>query len=52
MRDESRCPWCFHSLDPVTHDPEVGCVADWEYDEHGIATKDGCDCPLTLARHR
>lgn len=51
MRDYSKCPWCGHAMTREVHDPDDGCLADWEWDEHGIATKHGCDCSLTLARH-
>lgn len=52
MRDVTKCPGCGHEMDERFHDSELGCLVGWEWDEHGIATKDGCRCPLTIAGAR
>lgn len=52
MVDMRTCPWCSHSMDEAVHDPETGCLNGWRWDEDGVATKLGCDCPLTLASER
>lgn len=39
------CPGCGHHLAAHTSD---GCLHDWEYDEDGNATHDGCYCNLRL----
>lgn len=39
---------CDHDWD--LHDPVIGCVAGWEWDETGLATTEGCECLATLAR--
>lgn len=37
-------PRCGH---PKKAHDEDGCKAGWEWDEHGYATKTGCDCEVT-----
>lgn len=41
------CPECVHLLSE--HIQGLGCQVDWEWDESGVATKDGCLCELSHA---
>lgn len=45
------CPLCDHLMHE--HDPELGCTSGWIYStvygNEGVAVRDGCTCPITLA---
>lgn len=49
MADPEDCPGCGHLLSKEVHDPRDGCLEGWDWGPDGIFTKEGCNCPLTVA---
>lgn len=49
MADEKTCKECGHHWGD--HYKNDRCYGGWEYDEQGLAIKDGCRCLLAHSRY-